>query len=400
MRYEWGVSLISEIRRATGVSGPWAPLLWLPVAWLAVGCAGASGTGRAPGPSPHDPTYGDPAASPPPGSGASVPGDADPTAPPGWPSELVASPGTGPSLYRGPDPDAPPLGYVSAGVRLQLAGPPQGERIPVVVPGPLEARAWLPTSRLAGRILERGRVVGSPGYVGPGDVVRILGTADEGLMRIELRPPLRSDVSLPAMEAVYPVARIGARQPAPGDAPGPNPGTPMALPPGQQVPVYDRAEGQVVSTLPATEPPLRVVVLVDHGAWKGVRVGTGPYLVGFLQAELTPVDAPEAPPGDPLAHPTADGPVPIRLMAEPNRPLWRVRAGTRITFNQETIAIAHQDALAREMVRHEGSGEVDVFVAVDDTVAVRGMVDADALQPTQAGGQGGSAPSPAGDPAP
>jgi hypothetical protein len=42
-----------------------------------------------------------------------------------------------------------------------------------------------------------------------------------------------------------------------------------------------------------------------------------------------------------------------------------------------------KDGFAREMNRYEDDGEVDVFVAADDAVAVRGIVQIDALAPYQ-----------------
>jgi hypothetical protein len=58
-----------------------------------------------------------------------------------------------------------------------------------------------------------------------------------------------------------------------------------------------------------------------------------------------------------------------------------VPAGTRIRFDGQTVAILDQDGFAREMARHEETQEVDVFVAIDEDVAVRGLVPADAIQP-------------------
>ncbi|MFW6049716.1 MAG: hypothetical protein ACODAU_01000 [Myxococcota bacterium] len=299
--------------------------------------------------------------------------------PSGWPDRLVTAPGTGPALFLGPAQDAPAVGYVSPGVVFRLEGAPQDGRAPVVIEGPLEVHAWLATERTAGRVKERGRVGQAPGYVGPNDVVRVVEAAGSGLLRLELRVPLRDGESLPAMAAVYPAARIGAERVDPDAAQGPSPGTPVTLPAGESVPVYDQPDGRVVATLPALDPPLTVVKLVERDGWSGVRAGTGPYLVGFVQASLTPASEPPERRRDPLAHPSSSDEVPIRLQAEPDRPLHRVAAGTRITFNGEVIGVVKKPALAREMARHDATGEVDVFVAADDGVAVRGMVPASAL---------------------
>lgn len=303
--------------------------------------------------------------------------------PAGWPAELVTGPGIGPALYLGPGPGAPAIGYVSPGVIFRLEGAPQNDRIPVVIDGPMQVHAWLATARMAGLIQQRGRVGNVPGYVGPNDVVRVLDSAGKGLMKIELRPPLSQGVSLSAMQGVYPANRIAARPVDPSTVKGPTPGTTMLLPAGQEVPVYDRPGGKVVATLPALQPPVSVVQLIQEGAYEGVRVGTGPYLVGFVNVPLTPAPSggkPAGPRFNPLAHPTSNEPLPIRLNAEPNKPLWRVAAGTQISFDGRLIAVLDKPALAREMARHEPAGEVDVFVAVNDDVAVRGIVPAGALQ--------------------
>jgi hypothetical protein len=52
-----------------------------------------------------------------------------------------------------------------------------------------------------------------------------------------------------------------------------------------------------------------------------------------------------------------------------------VRAGARVRFDGRVVGVLTRPGLAREMRRHP-QGEVDVFVAVDDDVALRGMVRA------------------------
>jgi hypothetical protein len=374
MRYDWRVRPFSGISQCMGAHR-WPPL-WLgaPLALVAgAACATASPQGSV--------TYHEPGGEPVLATQAEEPAPAPAVPAAAMPAQRQAGPGSGPALFLGAGPGAAAVGYVSPGVPLRVVGAPQGGRVPVAIEGPVEVRAWMDASRLAGRVQERGRVGGAPGYVGPNDMVRVLGTAEEGLLRIELRPPLRGDAAMPAFEGIYPAARIGARRLDVSQAPGPNPGTPMQLPAGQQVPVYDQPEGKVVATLPSLEPPLTVVVLVDQGAWKGVRVGTGPYVVGFVKAELSPAAAPPSPGPDPLAPPASSSTVPVRLMAEPGQPLWRVRPGTQVTFQRETVAVVRHEALAREMARHDPTGEVDVFVAANEDVAVRGMVPADALIP-------------------
>jgi hypothetical protein len=93
--------------------------------------------------------------------------------------------------------------------------------------------------------------------------------------------------------------------------------------------------------------------------------------------------------------------VPERLAAEDTRPLWKVPAGTRLRFDDSVIAVFETDGWAREMNRYD-TGEVDVFVAIDNTVAIRGMARAEDLVAIegQSGEQEEEAPAPAPAPAP
>ena len=69
-------------------------------------------------------------------------------APEGWPSVLVVTPGAGPALFLGPEAESPAIGYVSAGVRVRLDGPPVNDRVPVTLSGSLSARGWIPLGRV------------------------------------------------------------------------------------------------------------------------------------------------------------------------------------------------------------------------------------------------------------
>ncbi len=151
----------------------------------------------------------------------------------------------------------------------------------------------------------------------------------------------------------------------------------------------------MVATLPALDPPLNLVVLIHQGDWKGVRVGVGPYLVGFVNVALTPGQVPH---GGALSGGSHAGPgeVPERLRADNDKPLWRLPAGTRIRFNGVTTAILEQPGFARELHRYNRYHQVDVFAAVDDQVAVRGMVRFEDLQPYQGGSTAPGATAPAG----
>jgi hypothetical protein len=273
--------------------------------------------------------------------------------------------------------DSPAIGYVSSGVPVRIGRAPAGDRVYVMVDGPLKVRGWLSIARLAARVQQKGRVRGTPTYVAPNDLVGVRGSAGDGIMRIEVRPWL-GQANAPALGPFlgeYPMDRLGAEEVTGEAAAGPDPGEPRSLPAGQEVPVYDRPNGEVAATLPALDPPLVVELVAARGEWSAIRVGTGPFLIGYTNVELAAAEALPTRP-DTLSA-TGDG-IPERLAAEDTRPLWKVPAGTRLRFDDSVIAIFEQDGWAREMNRYD-TGEVDVFVAIDNTVAIRGMARADDL---------------------
>jgi hypothetical protein len=71
-------------------------------------------------------------------------------------------------------------------------------------------------------------------------------------------------------------------------------------------------------------------------------------------------------------------------MTQERGSLHRVAAGTRIRFHGRTIARVRQEGWARELGRQAGD-LVDVFVAVTDDVALRGLVPASSLTLVEAG---------------
>src|SRR5688572_28415821 len=108
------------------------------------------------------------------------------TGPPqGWPGVLVVAPGAGPALYLGPESDSPAIGYLSPGVRVRLDGPPQNGRLPVTVGGGLSARGWIPIARLGAYTTQRGRIDGTPTYVGVGDLVTLVERNGDGSWRVQ-----------------------------------------------------------------------------------------------------------------------------------------------------------------------------------------------------------------------
>lgn len=293
-----------------------------------------------------------------------------------WPAELLTGEGSGrPALYLGAEPNAPAIGYVSPDVRVRITGAPSGDRVPVHIEGPLKVRGWLALTRLSARVQKRGRVEGTPTYLGPNDVVGVRGSGAGRNLRVEVRPWLgRADTAatLGSFVGEFPGESLGPDEVDLATAEQPTPGQNRLLPAGQEVPLYDRPGGSVIANIPALDPPLSVVVLRERNEWKGVRVGVGPYLIGYVNVELGPEQASliaVAEPTDALPS----GPIPERLQADSERPLWRVPARTRVRFDRKIIAVTRDPGFARE-IRRFPSGEVDVFVAVDDQVAVRGMI--------------------------
>ncbi len=314
--------------------------------------------------------------------GASTGGEQAQSGPPAdWPRVLVVGPpATEPALYFGPAADAPAFGYVNPGVRVRLESGPQQGRIEALVAGPLPTKGWLPLDRVAMIAQRRGRVEGTPFYLGPNDFVTVLGPDGQGQMRVAVRPWLGGNTFLDPHVGTVPVDQLGDRNVDLSAVEAPTEGQCYTLPPGQTVPVYDRPGGQPVASLPAQNPPLTVVVLRERAPWYGIRAGYGPFVVGYVQGQLTPCAGPRPAP-EPLV-PASSGEMPY-WMTQERGPLSRVAAGTRITFNGRTIARLRQEGWARELGRQ--GDQVDAFVAVDGDVALRGLVPASALTLVEGG---------------
>lgn len=341
----------------------------LPVLFAALVGACAPGT---PSTAPVAPAPSSPAPTPAAGSEAA-------TSPVSFPLVLLTGPGAGAALYTSAAPDAAAVGYVSPDVELEVTGPPEGDRVPVRIRGSLEVRAHLALVRLGARIQRRGRIRGTPVYVAGNDRVRVLGFESDGRVRVEAIPVEASSGSpiAGAFVGSYPLAGVGATRVAATDATV-APGAPHRLPAGVAIQLYDQPGGQVVATLPARDVGLPCLVAREENGFRAVLVGSGPYLAGYVRETPTPSAAPSA---AAPALPTSSGGVPARLREDGSKPLRRIAAGTRIVFDGRTIARLDADGYAREMQRYPDTDEVDVFVAIDDTVAVRGMVPSAALTP-------------------
>lgn len=226
----------------------------------------------------------------------------------------------------------------------------------------------------------------------------ILGPAeDEGQMRVEVRPWMGGASFVGPFVGTFPMEHL-ADHPPEDDAEGVTPGDCYRLPAGQTVPMYERPGGEPVANLPPSDPGMTVTVLRARGDWYGVRAGFGPYLTGYVQGNLTACGG-DAPAPEPMV-PASDGDRPY-WMGQESGPLHRVAAGTRVRFHGRTIARLRSQGWARELGRQDG-GMVDVFVAVDEDVALRGLVPEDSLTLVEGASPAAaeSAPAPAPEPEP
>ncbi len=350
--------MISEMRTSQRVGLGCALVLA-----LAVGCGGggsaASGTGGTGG------------------TGATATVDGPPA---GWPAVLMVGPGQGPALYAAGDDNAPPFGYLSEGVRVRVNGAPQNGRLPVTVGGQMVVHGFVPLSRLVAYVNQRGRIDGTPAYLGANDPVGLVSQSSDGSFRVEIRPRLGREgvADLGPFVGSVPGDWLVDHPEADGDT-GLSPGEFRRVPAGTEVPVYDRPGGAVIARLPALDPPITVVVIRTRDGWNGVRVGVGPFLVGYIQGDLEASSADQLGTRPvPEATTVAEGAMPERIAVEEGA-LFHVESGTWIRFYGEQVARLRAVGWAREMSRTSGSADVDVYVAVDDGVAVRGVVPQSAL---------------------
>lgn len=296
----------------------------------------------------------------------------------GWPLSAIVGPGRGPGLFLGPEEGAPAIGYLSEGVPIEIAGPSERGRVPVRVRSGMRVRGHFPAHRLEARVLQRGRIRDTPVYVGPSDVVRIVGAAGGGRTRVSVTPRIVSEegaeMALPSYEGSFPAAGLGA-DPHPS-APS-VPGAAITLRSSSPIQVFESPGGRLLVTLPGGQT-FRGFEVRRDGGMSAVLLGEGPYLAGYVSEQ--PVAA-SAPPRRSAPRFESEG-VPERVRRDPGeRPLVRIEAGTRVSFDGVTIASVDRAGWAREISRYEETGEVDVFVAVDDAVAVRGMVPIEAVSP-------------------
>jgi hypothetical protein len=278
-----------------------------------------------------------------------------------------------PVLFAGTESDAPVFGFIASDTEVLVTGPAQNGRVPVRIDGALRVKAFVPEELLAMRVQRRGRVRGTPTYVGPNDVLHVLGPASEpGRLRVRVAPRV-GNKRIGPFEGTYPIEGLAAQK-APTAAEQPAPGTAHVLPPGRALSLFDAPGGSAAVEIPPQAAPLSVMVIADEQGWRAVRIGDGPYVIGYTQDPLTQEIEPPAP-AAPVER--APGAMPKQLQNEGGA-AKRVAPETRVLFNEQVVAVFKAEGWARVLAEYP-EGQVDVFAAADDGVAVRGLVPASAL---------------------
>lgn len=303
-----------------------------------------------------------------------------------WQGALLVADAAGPALFRHSRPDSRGFAWLAAGTPLIPRGAVERGRVRAYIDGPLTVRGWIPINRLEAIVLSRGRVRGTPLYVVPGDRVRLVevegsraiiqASAHLGHPELAHSPPFRGS---------FAIAHLGAD--LVGSGAGASRGTSLLL--RRAGALYAEPNGEVVWQFPALAAPLAVTVLREDGDWLGVRIGVGPYLVGYVsRSAIESAHKKESYSNeviDPWANddsyaPSVDDPwndeerggLPPMLARAAIRPVWRVRAGARVRVDGETMAIFREPGYAVELGR--AGGDVIVLAGIDADITVQGAL--------------------------
>jgi hypothetical protein len=306
---------------------------------------------------------------------ACVPRDGAPAA--RAPRSALVSPqlveaGDEPALFTSSADDAGRVGFLSSEVAVEIAGPAERGRVPVRIEGPLRARGFVDERALRLRVQRRGRLRGAPVYVGPNDLVQVVGQ-DGDRHRVRAIPAL-ADGPIDTFEGSYPAAGLAAQRAA-SDAEAPPSGTRVEFPSGRELVLYEQPGGARAVSVAARPAPYPVEVLNKHGSWSALRIGRGPYVIGW--AELGELR--ELGPDAAGSQSAVSGALPARIASEQGE-LKRVPAGTKVVFGDQVIAVFKAPGWARVLRVYEQDGFSDVFAAVDDDLTVRGLVLTTALE--------------------
>jgi hypothetical protein len=287
-----------------------------------------------------------------------------------------------PVFFTGPAPDAGVVGFGAQDLLLTLTGPATQGRVPVRVDGPLEVSAFVPEELLILRVQRRGQVRGTPVYVAPDQALRVLGTAETpSRWRVLVTPVLLGETLEPMMGS-YPKRGLAPQLAAAAEPPAE--GETARVPAGVALRLYDQPEGQLVYQVKARSEPWPLRVLGVRAGMAAVRAGEGPFLVGYTDAPLLPAEGVTPSVRDPRPPKPAvrKQAIPARLLRETG-PLKRVVRGAELRFDGKVIGRFRQPGYARVLAKYP-NGELDVFAAVDDNVALRGLLRASevtALEP-------------------
>lgn len=238
--------------------------------------------------------------------------------------------------------------------------------IGVHVPGAMEVWGATQTRVLGAMVCKAGALPGAPVYAARGDLLDLIAPAP-GEVVVRARVQLRAAGGEQKFELRVPVGILCAVPPEGGVEP---PGTPVSVRPGLPVSLLEKpGGGKTVHILPASELGWVVRKLGVSGEHSHVLLGEGPYLDGWVRTASIEEGA------GGLAASASPGEIPLALRdgAWPGgEPLQRVLAGTDVRLGAQRLARLRQAGWAR-VKRREG-GNVQVVVAVDDTVRVEGLV--------------------------
>lgn len=295
------------------------------------------------------------------------------------PAQVLSGSSDQPALYLNTAQSSPVLGFLGRDVLLDVLGPSQEGRVPVRVRGPMQVRAFVPANLLQLRTQRHGRLRGTPVYLGPDDAVLVVGAGEKpDRVRVRATPRVGS-LTLAPFEGTYPAVGLAARRAA-HDAATPPAGEPYVVPANTPLELREAPGGKLVAQLPAQSEPTGVRVLREQGGWLAVRIGDGPYLVGYTNAKLQPGDVAQPPRSAEASN--NPGKLPRRL-ADESGDLQQVAVGAKVSFDGRVIARLDKVGYARVLATYP-SGEADALVAVDDSVTVRGLVQTrDLSKPTQ-----------------
>jgi hypothetical protein len=280
----------------------------------------------------------------------------------------------GPVLFLTSKRDAPRFGFGNTDAKLVIRPDPiENGRIPVRILGRLHVEGYVPDGAVELYVqkssLHAGAVV-----LRAGDRVGLIGPKNDAREHeIAIRVPVGNLVIGPYRGRLSADLLSASRPSAPDVLTG---GVAYQLPAGQALPIFNGFRGELVTLVPPLKTDLMVTVVGSEGSWFRVRVGSGPCIEGFTNAQLRLLgqNALPVPPAKPARVRTSRGDVPWRIAQTPG-PLLLVNAGTQLRFRGRIVATLRSEGWARALSSLDDT-EVEVLAAVDDQVTVRGMVAA------------------------